>query len=556
MPKFARHLKAKLEEVSKGEQWITAPLTEIMDRATDSTTTKLAEGETEIAPERQDCTEIATEWEIEKQKKAYQSHLLNLQNQGEVLSKRDVQQRLGLVEKLIKSKHHRANVSMDVGAIDDVIGKEVSQFLNMSTLNDTDYKDPIEMPNPRYRPAQKRKRTVDDEETFKQAKEFAEKMEQERLLKKKKEAEKRKKMRQKMKEQEAQLAKEQAEREAEKEKERKAKLEELKRKEEERKKAIKDAENFYKENLKQIEKPLYKKIEKEFEKNYVIPELEKRKKELAEKRNFVKPIDRSELDEHAQKYEEIRKQEMAKRQMKYNDSSDYDPSVYKTKFLDSVLDYDSQNKAQEAKKNEEIAELQKKKKNYAKLVLETHKPRVSKRKKMEMDLIKQNLQNPTAFERIKKRMVSSSQNKITPYKNLKPSSTIDDRDNLSSVRKPKYKDFDWREKNRFMEVPKPPKEFKKIDYLTDMRTKKNNKDETRSENRGYHNWDEELSKYEGDDKIYHMKEKARMLEQEALKKEQLMKVHQGGDNTADRNQVNDMIIDSIKAKIALLDNIE
>lgn len=306
-----------------------------------------------------------------------------------------------------------------------------------------------------------------------------------------------------------------------------------------------------------IEKPLYKKIEKQFEKEYVIPELEKRKKELAEKRNFVKPIDKEELLEHEKKYEEIRKQELLKREQKFKSDTDYDPSKYKSKFLDNVLDYEENMKLNQQKKYEEMSELMKKKKNYAKLVLETHKPKVSKRKKMEMDLIKQNLQNPTAFERIKKRMVSSSQTRLNPYTALN-NSHLDGHESeakYSERKKPKYKDFDWREKNRFYEIPKPPKEIKKVDYLAEKRNQRNNDHEVRSEVRKPHRWEDEMNKFEGDAKIYHMKEKARQLEQEALKKEQLMKVTQG-DHVSERNQVNDMIIDSIKAKIALLDNIE
>jgi hypothetical protein len=49
---------------------------------------------------------------------------------------------------------------------------------------------------------------------------------------------------------------------------------------------MKENEERYKENLKKIEEPLYKKIEKQYEKEFVIPELERRKKELAEKRSF------------------------------------------------------------------------------------------------------------------------------------------------------------------------------------------------------------------------------------------------------------------------------
>ena len=255
------------------------------------------------------------------------------------------------------------------------------------------------------------------------------------------------------------------------------------------------------------------------------------------------------------KYEELKKQAEAKREAKYKDDNDYDPSKYKSKFLETVLEAEEQLKLEQQKKNEEISELTNKKKNYAKLVLETHKPKVSKRKKMEMELIKQNLQNPTAFEKIKKRIVSSSQNRLNAYKALN-SSNIDqqeegmklasDTESINkkfSARKAKGKDFDWREKNRLIEIPKPPKQIIMTDYLADQRIKKTNNEEVAS---AYSH----MRYPQGD-----LKEKARILEQEAYKKEQLMKVNKG-DQVSTRNEINDLIIDSIKAKIALLDNIE
>lgn len=440
---------------------------------------------------------------------------------------------------------------MDAGVLEEVITSEVKNFLNMSTV-DNQYEDRLDVRRNRSRPAYSRKRTVEDDQ-FRSAREFAEKMEQERLMKRQKEKEKRKQLRERMKQQEQEIAKKQKEMDERKEQERQERLQKIKERDEMRKKEIEEKERIYKENLKKIEKPLYKKIEKQFEKEFVIPELEKRKKELAEKRNFYRPIDKLTLLEHEKKYEEFKKQDMVKRQQKYKTEEEYDPSKYKSKFMENVLDYDEQQKLEQVKKYEEVSELMKKKKNYSKLVIETHKPKVSKRKKMEMELIKQNLQNPTAFERMKKRMVSSSQHKVSPYKDLNMSANNSVAE--SSGVKKKYKDFDWREKNRFVGVPKPEKEFVKIDYLQEMRQRRGSTDDVKSEVRRAYNWEEEVNKFEGDDRINYMKEKARMIEEEALKKEQLMKVNKT-DASENRNEVNDLIIDSIKAKIALLDNIE
>ena len=297
-----------------------------------------------------------------------------------------------------------------------------------------------------------KKKTEQEEQQFKNAEEFSKKMVQERLEKKKKEQEKRKKLTERIRRQEEEFLKKQKENEEKKKAERRERLLKIKEKEEGRKRQILESQVKYKTNLKKLQKPLYMKIEKQFEDQFIIPELEKRKKELAAKRSFMKPIDGSEILNHEKRYESILKQESAKRANKFKVDTTYDPSKYHTKFLDEVLDYDSRAKQEEEQKTKEISALVSKKKNYSKLVMETHKPSVSKKKQMEMELIRQNLDQPTAFERMKKRMVSSSQNRNKSYKKL-GSSIAHQSDGERSSRKPrKAKDFDWRSMNRFVGV--------------------------------------------------------------------------------------------------------
>ena len=444
------------------------------------------------------------------------------------------------------------NMSMDAKDMHESLHPGSSNNQNASMLDYKDTNDAIVS----FKYPHKRINT-NDEESFKQAQALVERMKQEKLQKKQKEAERRKRLKERIKREEELLDQRRKAIEEQKELDRQQRLEQIKLKEQQRKMKIENNEKIYKQNLKKIEKnTLYKQIEKRFEHDYVIPELERRKQELAAKRNFAKPIDKEGILEHEKKYEELLKQEEAKRHEKYKYESDYDPNRYKSKFMDKIIKDEEQNKAQKDHKVEELSKLIKKKENYSKLVLETHKPTISKRKKMEMELIKQNLDNPTAFERMKKRMVSSSQNKIASVSNLNKSQDS----SLSSARqhtstKPKYKDFDWREKNRFMNIPKPEHNFKKRDYLVEKRNEKANQSETRSEYRKHINWEDEIKKLEGDDRVNLVKEKARILEREAMKREQLMKVN-SSDQTSDRNEINDMIIDSIKAKIALLDNID
>eukprot|EP00831_Metopus_contortus_P065572 TRINITY_DN5856_c0_g1_i2.p4 TRINITY_DN5856_c0_g1~~TRINITY_DN5856_c0_g1_i2.p4 ORF type:complete len:153 (+),score=55.50 TRINITY_DN5856_c0_g1_i2:562-1020(+) len=53
------------------------------------------------------------------------------------------------------------------------------------------------------------------------------------------------------------------------------------------------------------DEPLYKKMEEKYNKEVVMPSLEMKKKELALKRNRLKPVSIEEIEEHTRKHEEL-----------------------------------------------------------------------------------------------------------------------------------------------------------------------------------------------------------------------------------------------------------
>lgn len=79
------------------------------------------------------------------------------------------------------------------------------------------------------------------------------------------------------------------------------KLEKMKQEREERERRIKDETR----KIATKKERLYVKYEHDFEKKFEAPELERRKKELAEKRNLAKPLDHHEWEEHARRAEEL-----------------------------------------------------------------------------------------------------------------------------------------------------------------------------------------------------------------------------------------------------------
>jgi len=52
VPPKAKYLKHKLDEIDDKDKWIEAPLADILDKTTDYLTTKVAEGELEVAEEQ------------------------------------------------------------------------------------------------------------------------------------------------------------------------------------------------------------------------------------------------------------------------------------------------------------------------------------------------------------------------------------------------------------------------------------------------------------------------------------------------------------------------
>jgi hypothetical protein len=53
-------------------------------------------------------------------------------------------------------------------------------------------------------------------------------------------------------------------------------------------------------------KPLYKVYEEKYKQEVELPQLEQKKRQLEEIRNFYKPMPKTELEDHAVKYERIK----------------------------------------------------------------------------------------------------------------------------------------------------------------------------------------------------------------------------------------------------------
>ena len=287
---------------------------------------------------------------------------------------------------------------------------------------------------------------------------------------------------------------------AQKETEKKKRVEDLVKKKEKRKKQLDEIREIGEKEFREVVsiKPLYVKIEENYEEQVLMPELEKKKAELARKREFLQPIKRTEIIEHMKKYQEaavenqIRREFQAKTkalEFKYNSSA----GVIKSRFTDRVLEEEKKKKEDLEKVEQDKARLIEKKKKYAEVVKEMFVPSVDEFKKQEMLLIQERLKNPVRIKLTEK--------------------SISDEEN-----KPRRK---WK-KNPM--VPEEPlkKEVKVVDYLAEKRKKPRGASvDVRVKDDGWKEFSDNTQDEET--RIKNIKKRAEDLEKQASKFERYIK---------------------------------
>lgn len=106
------------------------------------------------------------------------------------------------------------------------------------------------------------------------------------------------------------------------------------------------------------------------------PELERRKQELAEKRKMYRPISIEVIREHAQKHDE--EMRLRKLQAKANiiDYAEELETLPKSNIMREVMEKDKQAKMKNVLEQQKVKEQIERRKEYARLVKEVHKPTV------------------------------------------------------------------------------------------------------------------------------------------------------------------------------------
>mmetsp|Transcript_16428 Transcript_16428/g.15743 ORF Transcript_16428/g.15743 Transcript_16428/m.15743 type:complete len:344 (+) Transcript_16428:186-1217(+) len=156
-------------------------------------------------------------------------------------------------------------------------------------------------------------------------------------------------------------------------------------------------------NIKQVvkQKPLYMHLEEQYKEKIELPERQRIQTELQNRKILYRPFMRGELDEHSRQVqdtldemEHLLRKERRQYQSETNANSDRYKSKLKSKYLDNVIREEMENKDLYEKSKGLKLKMKEKKENYAKYVMEIHRPEVSLRKQEELEHLKQNLKHP------------------------------------------------------------------------------------------------------------------------------------------------------------------
>ncbi|CAG9318079.1 unnamed protein product [Blepharisma stoltei] len=313
-------------------------------------------------------------------------------------------------------------------------------------------------------------------------------------------------------------------------------------------------------------KPLFQKLEERYQQQYIIPELEKRKYELAQKRQMLAPINMKEIISHEKNYfenfEELRHRRELELKRKKQDIALHEASLvfYKSKAA-QVLEKEELEKMQEQmKKDIERTDNIEKRKIYGDIISEMFRPICFKPSKAETTS-SQN-KKPKKLE-IQKSLDSKqfeplefNKNGSNTERNKKNTDILRRKNSIRSQTNKKLRKPPNESVNSSVQSLGMKKEQKSIDYLRELRQKRN---ENLSMIIGKIKWEDIV-----EDKECSTPEKVSEVQKRALRAEQQARSYESFVNdknisNAKRIEANEALsqvyIDAIKAKLAVLNSI-
>lgn len=372
--------------------------------------------------------------------------------------------------------------------------------------------------------------------------------------------------------------KEKEELEEKKKLEEEAKQLQLMQKEEERKKKEEEKEEKRKQrelllSLAATKPPkreyMHEKLQQRYHSEVEMPELEKRKQEIAEKRNLYKPIRMSDIEQHKRKHEEIlmklEEERKAEREKKLQENPNY---MEKMKEMQTVFTEEFiKKRLEEKEKNENLLkkqqEKQEKRLSYAKLIKETFEPKKDEKKAKELEEKIKNLKHPVRHPppaaprltpKAKERLLAKvPKEKLKGGKSERRNRSVDHKDaepiKTSEITKKGNKVSMGVQAEKAIQEIKKIEEKKKIDYLQEIKKLIPKREIPLTNNFDALVKNTQLSPSEKFKKVQNQLE---LLEETVRKKENRIVKGKASDNLQLGNEVSDMYINAIKAKISLL----
>ena len=214
-----------------------------------------------------------------------------------------------------------------------------------------------------------------------------------------------------------------------------------------------------------------------------------------------------------------------------------------------MLEQDAALQEEKERKEEERAKVQEQRDIYDKYVKEMHWPKVSEKKRKELEQLKQTLKSSPHQKKSPKSTMGQSTRDVLSH-HEKGRAASDNREENSQM---KGKAVVWPE-NPLKPKPKEKKEGKIVDWLREQRLK-HDQDAKNGQSPQTKNadWKKDLEKMhlQGKEKYDMFLDKAKDFEEKAKRKQLIIGATKGA-TIEDIIELNDMYVESIKAKLELL----
>jgi len=140
-----------------------------------------------------------------------------------------------------------------------------------------------------------------------------------------------------------------------------------------------------------ISTPLYKKMESDFKNKYELPEIERRKNALKERKQRYRPLDMRNMQRHAENVErrqaemKMHKKQERLRERKAMGRVEEEPAYYQSRAQRRIIEEKRKQREAEMKEEQEKKSRLRRRNNYSKFVREVFLPPVDARKRIEVE---------------------------------------------------------------------------------------------------------------------------------------------------------------------------